>query len=89
MPRIHIPEVKDNRTKRWEVRTFMGMVAAMVQSTKWAGRGVGSRMNIRMPGFPLAIPFVGAHCSRRPDIRARKKRMRQVRQSRIRRRGWA
>lgn len=90
MPKIMIvDEVKDKRKKRWEARTFMGMVAALVESSKWASRGVSSARNIRMPGFPLAIPFVGDPGSRRPDIRARKKAMRRSRQSRIRRRGWA
>ena len=86
---LKMDAVKDKRQSRWQVRTFMGMVGAMIQANKWAERGVGARRNIMMPGFPLPLQMVGAPGSRSSDRQARQKASRQARARRLRTRGWA
>jgi len=79
-------EVKDKRQKHWENMTFMGMVAAMLQQSSWARRGLRAAPSLRFAGLPLKF--------KEPEPRseaekASKRAKRQARRTRIMRRGWA
>jgi len=73
------------RQKRWEARTFLQAMALLARSQGLFLRGLGHKVHVSIPGFPLPIPSVG---ERTPEVKARKKFMRQQKRARIRRRGF-
>lgn len=81
-------EVKDKRQKKWQAQTFMGMIGAFISASNWAHRGLRAMPNFKFDGLPLPILSVGIPNSRTLERIASKKRSRQLKRSRINKRGY-